>query len=151
MRHTENIEVDDTTYEFTHLPATTAYKMQLRLVALFGESLGAAISGLDLKAGIKKSNINVQQVLGVLGNKIDDPEVMGLVKDLMVNIRFQNQDLAKIFDTHFAGRIGHMWKVVIAQVKFQFRDFFEDLVGLLSEGAARISASQTTSSGPAGD
>lgn len=149
MQHTETISVDGFEYEFTHLPATTAYKLQLRLVGLIGKPLGAALRGMDMTAGLQ-TEINLEGVLSGLAEKLSEREAEMIVKDLLQNIRFDGKDVSRIFDTHFAGRMGHMWKVLATQVRFQFADFFVVLSDLLTKGQERLSEFRKPSSGPSG-
>jgi hypothetical protein len=139
MRHTQEKEIDGINYQFVHLPATTAFKIQQRLIGIVGRPLASAVSQFDPKKGIE-STIDMESIVGVLVENLADERNESLMKDLIKGISFDGKEISAIFDVHFAGRMGHLWKVLFEQIQFQYSDVFQGLVERIGQAAASINS-----------
>jgi hypothetical protein len=130
MIHSTEVHIDGQLYAFTHFPATKATKLLTRLMKMIGEPLSLFASAGGLNAELSGDLIG--RAVTALGMKLDENEVERTVKDLLEGVRCNNQFI--VFDTHFAGRVGHLFKVLAAQLKFQYEDFFGGLAQIQSIG-----------------
>lgn len=152
MRHTHEVEIDGLKYTFTHFPATHAWRVHQKLLGLAGAPLASILNSVDPKSPLE-SKVNLEGLIVSLFDNLSDDSSELLMKDLLKCSTYENKELTMIFDVHFAGRIGHLWKVIAEQVKFQYADVFQDLVARISQVAASLKGSPalTTLFGPSGD
>ncbi|NIQ92448.1 MAG: hypothetical protein GWN93_27085 [Deltaproteobacteria bacterium] len=133
-RHTKEFEVDGVKYKTTHLPATTANKLLIKLSKVLTPGLMALAS----------ANQDGEVTLDLIGNLLtqmlsvtDENEVDENIKTLLSTTQMIDGSGAIRpiqFDTDFAGRLGHMYKVLKEVLDFQYSDFFAEIVGFV--GAA---------------
>lgn len=158
MRFEDQFEIDGETYKVKHFSATRGTKIFARLLKFAGEPLSKFLSaGKSLK---ENDDLQADAVLGqaisALAYRIDETEIETLIKDILDSVQVIEKKDGKLravgneyFDVHFQGRIGHMLKVVMKTVAFQYSDFLgglADLQGLqgFASKAAQASKSPST-------
>lgn len=132
--------IDEHKYEFYQFGAIQAVKVLTRLLKIIGEPIGMAITGVGKKSkSILDQEIDkdaLGKAIRALTERLDDNEVLSLINALMEQVLCDGKRI--IFDTHFKGRIGHMFKVVKEAIEAQYSDFFEGGLGLLGSDRGQI-------------
>ncbi len=128
MRNVIEKNIDGTDYTITMLPADKAVILFTRLTKLIGKPLSnlVASGGMDAEVSGKLIGLCIEG----LSENLDEEVVLKTIKDLLASTMVGNQMLDKVFNVHFAGRIGHLFKVVWAVLEVQYKDFLEGLGGL---------------------
>lgn len=144
MRELAKIEIDNHTYEFSQFTTTESLRTLTKLTKILGEPMILAISSIfkgskekltaeDVKRSLLDREINTDvlaQAVRVLMEKMDEDEVIGLVKKLVTDRT--SCDMKPInFDTHFMGELGHLVKVVKAALVVQYGNFFDAILSQL--------------------
>jgi hypothetical protein len=125
MQLTEERMVDGLTYEISKFSATKGVRMLTRLASLLGEPIGAFTEGgLDKKI----TGDMVSRAAKALFERLDENQAEKTVKDLLENVRCDGKAIQ--FDTHFQGRILHLFKVLKEVLEVQYGDFFGEITKL---------------------
>lgn len=132
MRQTIDVEIDGHKYTLVQSPATVALKNMATLTKLIGEPLAMAAGGMNEDVGAF-----LPKAVKVLSEKLDEDKVVGLVKDLLKSAVYNGQPVTAIFDTHFQGRLGSMFKLLLEVLKHQYADFFDILSASLQGPAEK--------------
>lgn len=138
MIHTREILVDGQSYSVTQFSASKGMKLLTRLVKILGEPMASFLSNPDAEA-----EGAFQMALGSLSEKLDEDVVLNTVKELIDCLSTSEGPIQ--FDTHFAGRFGHLFKVIGEVLKFQYGDFLGVLVAKGSGAQAKKQAKTRTS------
>jgi len=129
-------EVDGTQYETSSYPGTLSLTLLARLTKIAGKPLAALLGEDDGKKKGKSileadAGSTIKAAITALVDNFDAETVAPLVKDLLCTTVMKetgsNTELSKGFDIVFAGRIGHMFKVLTKVLLFQYGDFFGGL------------------------
>ena len=128
MRAVVEKDIDDLHYTITMLPASEGLAIFTRLIKLVGKPFAALSNsgGLDAEVSAKLLGL----ALEALAENLDEEVVQKTIKDLMKSAIVNGQQASKIFDVHFAGRMGHMMKVLVFILEVQYKDFLDGLGGL---------------------
>lgn len=137
----EKIIIDNEAYVVGIMPPTQALRILTRLTKLCGESLVQFIATIDTKDPKKSlldANISPQvlsdALRGLIG-RLDEELVVSLFQELCDVVLYKGQKVN--FETHFMGRLGHMFKVSFKVLRVQFADFFGALPGLGAYAASK--------------
>jgi hypothetical protein len=121
MIQTQQIVVDGATYSVTQFSATKGMKLLTRLTKILGEPMSVFMSD---------ENADAQKVLPVaiaaLSERLEEDMVVQTVKELMDGVRDSDGPIQ--FDTHFAGKFGHLFKLLAKILEVQYGDFFGALI-----------------------
>ena len=144
-------EIDGQTYEIWHLPTEPAVKMLVKLTKLIGGPVGKAISGLTSSSGsILDANVGfdfIGAAIGMLTNKLDEDEVLGIVKTMLkyVNKKTEKGGFIEVdLDVDFQGKIMHLLNVVRAALEHNFSDFFVGIKSRLKEVLPALKSEQSS-------
>lgn len=116
MIETRDVTVDDKRYSVTQFSATKGTKILTRLTMLLGEPLSVFMA--DQEADAQKV---LPVAISALCARLDEDVVVNTLKELMDGVRDENGPIQ--FDTHFAGRFGHMFKLLPKILEVQYGDF----------------------------
>jgi len=131
MLKTKEQKIDGTVVLVTQYPARRGFKLQLKLIHLFGPSIGEILGGI--KKGVKVDNISKTDVdlsklgpaIGMLFDKIDEDEMIDLLLTILESTRLDSKEItAEIFDTEFAGEYGKLFTIVGFVLQFNFKSLF---------------------------
>jgi len=162
--------IDGELYEVTQFPATQALRHLTTLTRLLGEPLTEAagvVGEIDDLGGFLDMDVSdavgavipfLSKAVKALVAKLDEAEVETLVKSLLEHTHSTLEGKAvvvgRVFDTYFAGRLGHLFKVLGFVLEVNYRDFFPeggvDVGGVLSKMGSG-SRSKQPSPGPSGE
>jgi len=142
-------EIDGQTYEIWHLPTEQAIKMLTKLTKIVGEPVGKAVSGLKSSSGsILDADVDydfIGAAIGILTNKLDEDEVLGIVKTILkyVNKKTEKGGFIEANLDDFQGRIMHLLNVVRASLEHNFSDFFAGIKSRLKEVLTPLKSAQS--------
>ncbi len=123
MRLTQEKEVDGIVYEITQFSATKSLRLLTRLASYFSEPIGVIVDKGGLDANL--SSDLVSKMAKSLFEKLDESQVEKTVKELLEGVRCEGKQI--LFDTHFQGRLLHLFKVLKAVLEVQYNDFFVEI------------------------
>lgn len=156
-REKENTTIDDVAYVCHMMPATMANKVLVELSGALGHPLLVAIATMFEGGGETEVEHVVDTAMKLVMSRLPPDDADRICKTILNGVSASGAGpLHELdnFDSHFRGRIFHLWKVVFWSIKVNYRDFFyaansnptvSNLVEALSNGARTLTA--TLSSG----
>ena len=126
MQHRFDVQVGEATYTIQHFSPTKAVPILIRIANLLGLSLAGGGAKLDQDvAGAMLKGV------GDLLNRMNEKEVMSLIKDLMSSVFVGVQPVD--IDAQFRGKLGDLFEVLGHVVRIQYTDFFERATKLVTD------------------
>jgi hypothetical protein len=129
MIKTEEKKIDDLDVAVTQFPARFGFKMQARLLKVFGPVIGKMLSGADLnnvKQGLD-TDIKLDMLadaIELLFKSMDEDSAMKLVMDLLQSTRIGGQEINDVtFDNIFPGKYSTLFKVIGYVLEVNFGSF----------------------------
>lgn len=133
----KDFSLDEESYTITMFPADQGLKVLSKLVKLIGEPMmELAKMNNDKEAMFDHLAAAVRS----LSMRLDDENVVSLCKQLsscVIKHGDGSQTIDKKFNTHFSGRIGHMFKLLVEVVNFNYADFLDVLALQNHVGSAK--------------
>lgn len=128
MRYSKEVAIGGDTYRVSQFNPTTGLKTLIDLAKIVGEPFAL------VTAGAKKDALDViPSAVKMLLEKMDSEKTVSLIKDLIRSTEVKQGDrylpLTEIFDLHFQGRLGVLFKVLVEIVKVNYEDFSSILSG----------------------
>lgn len=138
MQKTEVRNIDSHTYEITQYSAGKGLKLLFRLGKILGKPLG-----LIAESAKSDSKEFISKAAEALFEHMDENLGEQTVRDILETTRCDNKPI--LFDTHFSGQMGHLFKVVKSVLEVQYGDFFSVLLANVSTAQeAPTSTAQNT-------
>lgn len=136
MKRTEQVNLDGVTYSITQYPATRGQQLLVKLMKVFGKSLGLLAD--QAKGGVDLMSLEVTSVIEALVANLEPEESTALIKEILTGTQVHDGGhIREInFDLDFAGRYLHLGKLLKEVLVFQYGDFLGGLA-TLGQGAAR--------------
>lgn len=132
MKARKVVTVDDQGYEIAPMITSQALKVWTRLTKLVLPALGAAGNSAASLGSVLDSELNLERVASLLTSNLTEDEVLKTVKDLLspqcVSL---DGGMAIEFETHFAGRLLHLTKLLGQVLEVNYGDFFEGIKDIL--------------------
>ncbi len=127
MRKTEEIVIDDTRYSTTQYSAGKAVRLLTRLVKIVGKPLGLIASSGGLDAELKPDLVG--QAVVALSENLEADDSLKIIQEILEGTLILSDQVNRpiVFDIDFAGRIGHLFKLLQKILLFQYGDFLENL------------------------
>ena len=123
--------IDDLEYETENYLAMKAVKLGIKLSKIGGGSMAMIMSSGGLEAKITPEFIG--QVVESVVLKLDEDESEIILREILsttyVMTGGKRMNVRDIFNTHFSGQLGHLFKVLGEVLSFQYDNFFAVLVG----------------------
>lgn len=133
----EEILVDETKYAVTQYSAGKSLRLLTTLAKVMGEPISIITgSGLDAKVGPEL----IGSAIKSLANSASPTEIESLAKAILEGVIIYSAEghgRQINFDLDFAGKIGHLFKVLKAVLAFQYSDFLAGLADVMPEPAAK--------------
>lgn len=124
---------EERVYTVSHFPTSRAAKNLARLAKLLGVPFATM-----MKAETNDINDVIPEAVGVLIDRLDEDDVLALIKDLTKAATYQGQPISEAaFETHFQGRLAELVKLLVEIVKWNYADF---LAVLASAGRKALAA-----------
>ena len=134
MRQPVEKEIDGHSITITMLQPDKALKILTRLVKVVGEPLAVFAEAGGLEAAVTGDLI--KKAVQSLGEKLDEDDVVKTVMELMDCVIIGGKQGKAVFNVHFAGNLGHLFKVLAAVLEVQFGDFLGEIVALRRQSDA---------------
>lgn len=146
-REKQSTVIDGYRYEMTMLGATQGYKLFHRLFRMFGPSFGSlmdAVGGGDIQDVDLSSNVVIHGIQSLTENVKEsdlDHVVEMLRKQTHVSVDGSDRTipLAGIFEAHFSGSLGSMFKWLYWGLGVQYQDFTSAFANLRPPGGGEES------------
>lgn len=134
--------VDGNVYSFQQFNTTKSLKIMSRLskillepITLFFASAGGkASSGNLLDRQLDKDMLG--KAVRSLTDRMDEDEVINLIKELTANDNLLVDGKKVDFDTHYEGRLDHLFKVLYAALEVQYGNFLGALIARIGSASA---------------
>jgi hypothetical protein len=114
---------------------------------IIGEPMAIGVGALQGPGSLLDKNVDggvLGKAVRALSEKLDEDNVIALVKEF-VGEGACVCDGAKVnFNTHYEGKLGHMFKVLKTALEVQYGDFFVDLKGSLGSPSLPMTPEQAT-------
>lgn len=132
----QKIQIDGVTYIVTPFGATRALLILKRLVDAVGGPLARMVGSINV-ADVMKSNIDGEALalsINELATKLSAEGMVELIQELLQKTEQQKSIGGKLtnesitpenFDLVFAGKLGHIPKLVVEVVKLNFGNFLQ--------------------------
>jgi NAD/NADP transhydrogenase beta subunit len=135
MKELKSRTIDGHEYQFSQFGAKQSLKLLVRLSKILGEPLSKGLAALKPEAKLSLGTVLDSKVSGdaiggmvaALTNNLDADEVLEIVETLVGEAACLCDEKKVVFNTHFAGRLGHLMKVLYAALEVQYGNFFEEL------------------------
>lgn len=124
-------KIDGKTYSFGYWDVDTSTEYLAKLIKLLGEPIARVMLGVVEKkeAGqsildVDTKNLNTEAVASAfqgLALRLNEEEVKDLVRQCTRGILCDGKKID--YQSHFLGKIGHMMRVCLANLKHQYADF----------------------------
>lgn len=142
MREYLTKTIDGHEYIFSQFGAKQAVKYMTRLARIAGKPVALALGSLDGGKGKDVLDRNIKtdvlaRALEALTMNLDQDETLALIEGFVGNDAVICDGKRIIFDTHYEGRLGHMFKVLKAALEVQYGNFFEELIVLIPRSAPK--------------
>lgn len=139
MREVKNVEIDGHTYQIGDWPVDKANSYFIWIVKTLGEGvaglLGDDVSSLkDIMESEMANGKLLQQFITGLTEKLDEADVVKRSREITTGILCDNKQIE--YNTHFQGRLFHLYKVMFYVLKSQYSDFLGASQGGLESLAA---------------
>src|SRR5688572_18336991 len=122
---TQTKEIDGQTWEVSQLPGMKSLKMFRRLGNVLGPALAKTLaSGVDVQQG-KMNLVGIGEAIGALFERLSEPELESIVKDLLWNAVVDGKVLFPTgtnaqFDTLMAGRTVTVLKALVFAIEVNY-------------------------------
>lgn len=136
-KQSEDFFIDETKYSVTQYSAGKSIKLLASLAKIMGEPL-SIITGGGLDATVGPALIGA--AIKSLASSASPEDIERLAKSILEGVVIYGSEghgRQINFDLDFAGRIGHLFKVLKAVLAFQYSDFLADLAVVMPETVAK--------------
>jgi hypothetical protein len=115
-------------YEFHMLDPITASDMLTDIQKILAPAIGAIWGGEQDESGtVSMDSGQLSKALSELMDRIDNKQKNEMMMKLAEKTYVDGTNLKSIFNVHFHGKIGQMYKWFFHALEAQFSDFFEEL------------------------
>ena len=136
MRQFEEREIDGDIWTVQQFPATEGLKVLARLAKLCGGTLGQAVAALHRGLDSEIDLGLLGKALGSLAERLDEGEVVVLVKRMLQDTRVNGKEVLPQFDTLFQARYGALFRVLGMVLEVNFKLPLPELLESVRDQAA---------------
>lgn len=129
--YTRKVEVDGVTYTLQKFTARKGLGMLTRLFKLIGEPMSAFAAAMDKDIGEV-----IPQAVKALVERMDETATITLIEDILKGVTIGGGSQQPTLDTHFQGELGHLFKLLMKALEFQYGDFLSALAAVNPEAFA---------------
>lgn len=129
-------KVDKQVYEFQQFGTVHSLRILTRLTKMIGEPLTIAFSAMGIGnkenqgKGLLDRDMNgklLGEAVKALMNRLDEDEVLDLIQELSAKDNVLCDGAKIIFNSHYEGKLKHLFKVVAAGLEVQYGDFLGEM------------------------
>lgn len=138
--------IDEHEYEFTKLGAKQSVKVFTKILKIIGEPIALSAGAFEGKGPLLERVFNgdaLGKAMKALAERMDEDEVVSLMETLCGETACICDGKKVNFNSHYEGRLAHLFKVLKAALEVQYGDFLGEFGGLLGKTAPSPSASAT--------
>lgn len=135
MRHNHQREIDGNTWIVNEFSATEGLRLLASLTRLGGGAVAKAIEALPADGSILGMGLNMGLLAAAvadLANRLNEDEVVDLVKRLLATTLCDGKEVARQFDVVFQGRYLTLFKVVGFSLEVNYKLPLADLLAAAS-------------------
>ena len=135
----KEISIDGESYVIHKLTATKSLNLMTKLTKIIGKPImGLAMNGgMSIDIESEKGAALIGEAVDGLFGRLDEAFVLQTVKEILESVYVDgNSPVVRVFDTHFQGRMKHLFTVLYEALKVQYEDFFDGLAGVKAKLAA---------------
>lgn len=139
-------EIDGVTYTVYHLPPRKARDMTIDIGKALGPSFGRFIDSFQTSGSVDVFAEGFRDLF----DRLSKDMLNSMMEEMSAVSEADGVRLKGIFDVHFLGRVGPMFKWFRFALEVNFQDFFsiwKDVMSQFQEALAQGSSSQSTSTG----
>lgn len=131
MQHTKDIELDGRSYSTTQYSTSKGLDLLERLGRIVAEPLATMVAG-GMDADVSASMLSL--AARSLFTQLQPGQLKPLCESILSTTQYRDGDRIRqiIFDTDFAGRYGHLARLIKEVLFFQFNDFLPESVSGLN-------------------
>ena len=122
-RGLEEVRVDGELYQIGQWHIDKSLEILVWLTKTVGESIANLATTGDLESLMDKE---ISEVIGpaitALVPKLQEKEVQQRCRDIVAEVLHEGRQI--VYDVHFQGRVGHLFKLMAEVLKVQYKDFF---------------------------
>lgn len=115
--------IDSLNISVQQFPATIAWKIQVKLIKLFGPSIGAVMGDFDLDSYNLKDTNSIAMSVEKLVNELDPDDSLKLIFELCSFTWVNDKEFQNIFDKEFAGKLIIVYKIVAFVLEVNYGNF----------------------------
>lgn len=141
-RKLENVLIDGETYQIGQWPVDKSLEMLTWLTKTLGESFAALANGNIEELMDREISAVIGPALKSLIPRLHENEVKERARDIVDGILCGGKKV--VYDVHFMGRIGLLFKVMGEVLKVQYSDFFDALTVTKTRAEALVQEKTTT-------
>ncbi len=123
-------EVDGLEYQFEQFGAKQSLKILMKLSKMVGRPFIASIGSYQGK-GQPLNVTALTEAASLLFQSLDETETISLI-ELLTAEKCWCAGVKIKFDTHYEGKLTHLFKVLNAALEVQYGNFFEELAAFLN-------------------
>lgn len=140
--HSKKKVIDGKTYDVYMLSATTGLTTFLRLVRIGGPAIGIAIKGVGLKdlksiGDIDLDKIDFEAIVRQVFQSEEEETILDITAKLAEKTFVEGQPLQPMYEMHFQGKMGKLFRWLTFALEVNFSDFFDEY--LTSMGGVQAS------------
>lgn len=136
--HSQKKVINEKTYEVFMLSATAGLDTFLDLARIAGPAVGIFLKGAGLKDLKSVGDLDLDKIdfekMAIHLFKAEEKETITTIVAKLVEKTFvDGKPLAPIYDMHFQGKIGELFKWLAFAMEVNFGDFFGDFLTSMGE------------------
>lgn len=136
--HSKKKVIGGHSYDVFMLSATAGLDTFLDLARIAGPALGIIVKGVGLKdiksiGDIELDNIDFEAAARQIFQSEEKETITTIVAKLAEKTQVDGKPLANIYDVHFQGKIGELFRWLAFAMEVNFGDFFGDFLTSMGE------------------
>lgn len=125
--------IDGDEYSFEKFGAKKSLKILVRLSKMIGKPISLLVGSIKSEKGTKVLDSEIKTdvlalAIEAMADNLDSDEVISLMEELAANSILCNDKIVK-FDSHYEGKLPHLFKVLAAALEVQYGNFFDAFKG----------------------
>lgn len=122
MKYSVEVQVDEVKYTVNMMTASRSIRLLAKLAKILGEPLSLLAAG---KGDQQKAIDLLPNAVKAIAQRMDEDQVESMIKELVGTCSIGPNPIQ--FETHFQGRIAHLFKLLPQILKVQYGDFWTAL------------------------
>jgi len=130
-RNYEEKEIDGSIWTVQQWPASFGVRIIARILRMIGGPVGSAIGAFKGEGSVLDAAADMAtlgKAVGELAERLDDENVLKLIKDILSSTRCDSKEVLPQFDTLFMARYGTLGKVVLFAVEVNLAIPFHEFI-----------------------